>query len=650
MRNGLNSNPFGLAANRKFDGYFLNDRQKGKWFEVDLLNEKGSGVNKKVRDSFVSDRIINFWMIVLIGGLLILGGRTAYMQVIQGDHFRAVAEGNRIRIRDIKASRGVIYDRYQNLLLENVSSFSLAIVPVDLPNDEIELTTLLDRLSQITGKSVEEINDLLAGQSDYSYQPVILAENLNHDQATMVEIISSEFPAVILRSASFRHYLTTPTLPSLSHILGYVGKIEENKKADYLQQGYLIDDYVGKSGLELFYEKTLKGINGKEQVEVDAFGEAKEILARQEPLSGNNLVLTIDSELQRVAEESLNKVLTSQHKGRGAVVIMNPNSGEILSLVSLPGFDNNLFSQGISQENFSNLINDENKPLFNRAISGEYPSGSTFKLIVAAAALQEGLVNPNTGVNSSGGISVGSWFFPDWKAGGHGWSNLYKALAESVNTYFYLIGGGYNDFKGLGIDKIRAYAEKLGLSKPLNIDLPNEAAGFLPSPEWKQEAKGERWYIGDTYNFSIGQGDILVTPLQVANWTAFFANGGVLYKPYLVKEVLDSNNNVISEIKPTIVSQGIVSVENIKAVNRGLRQGVTDGSSRGLSNLPIKVAAKTGTAQWSSKYEPHAWLTAFAPYDNPQIVVTVLVEEGEEGSTVALPVARDILLWWSQHR
>ncbi len=386
MRNGLNSNPFGLAASRKFDGYFLNDRQKGKWFEVDLLSEKGSGANRKIRDSFISDRIINFWLIVLIGGLLILGGRTAYMQVAQGDHFRAVAEGNRIRIRDIKASRGVIYDRYQNLLLENVSSFSLAIVPVDLPSDEPELVILLDRLSQITGKSVEEINNLLAGQSDYSYQPVILAENLSHDQATMVEILSSEFPAVILRSASFRHYLTTPTLPSLSHILGYVGKIEENKKADYLQQGYLIDDYVGKSGLELFYEKTLKGVNGKEQVEVDAFGDAKEILARQEPVSGNNLVLTIDSELQQVAEESLNKVLTSQHKGRGAVVIMNPNSGEIISLVSLPGFDNNLFSQGISQENFSNLINDENKPLFNRAISGEYPSGSNFKLIVAAAA------------------------------------------------------------------------------------------------------------------------------------------------------------------------------------------------------------------------------------------------------------------------
>ncbi|MBI3290702.1 penicillin-binding protein 2, partial [Candidatus Falkowbacteria bacterium] len=358
-----------------------------------------------------------------------------------------------------------------------------------------------------------------------------------------------------LYSDATRNYLKTDEAPSLSHILGYVGKIEENQLEDYLNSGYLIDDHVGKAGLEFFYENELKGVNGREQVEVDAIGAAKEVIASERPIPGNNLILTIDSELQAVAEKSLQKALSSYGKRRGAVIIMDPNSGEVLAMVSLPTFDNNIFSRGISREDFSKLINDPDKPLYTRAISGEYPSGSTFKMIVGAAALEEGIINSWTGFSSVGGIRVNQWFFPDWKFGGHGWTTITKALAESVNTFFYTIGGGYEDFVGLGVEKIKAYAVRFGLTQKLGIDLPNEAAGFFPSIAWKEKTKGERWYVGDTYNLSIGQGDILITPLQLALWTSTFANGGTVYKPYVVKEILDAGNSVSREIKPRVLNE-----------------------------------------------------------------------------------------------
>ncbi len=650
MRIKLNSDPFAITSNQKFGSYFLGGKSKNRSFEIDLFEgEKKSAKNDSL-GSLIGSKTINLWLIILLAGILVLTLRTAYLQLFEGDHFRAVAEGNRIRIRDIKASRGVIYDRHQNLLVENIPSFSLAVIPVDLPKAENEKSEVIKELASISGKSVEEISQLLKEQSLYSYQPIAVQEALNQDQAIQTKILSSRFPGVVLEITSTRHYLTTLFAPSLSHLLGYEGKIEEDKLKDYLAKDYSIDDQIGKAGLESLYEVELKGKNGREQVEVDATGVAKEIIASQKPVAGKNLILTLDSDLQKQAESSLRRVLGADGKKRGAVVVLDPNSGEILALVSLPAFDNNLFSQGIPQDEFSKLISDLNQPLFNRAISGEYPSGSTFKLIVGSAALQEGLITKNTSFQSVGGIYVDKWFFPDWKAGGHGWTNITRAIAESINTFFYIIGGGYKDFEGLGVDKMKEYAEAFGLNKKLGIDLPNEASGFFPSVEWKNRTKGELWYIGDTYHVAIGQGDILVTPLQVAAWTQVFANGGTLYRPHLVKELLDSDNKVTREVTPEVLNKDFISPENIKIINQGLRQAVLTGSAKGLFNLPISVAAKTGTAQWSTKNQPHAWLTAFAPYDQPQIVVTVLIEEGGEGSAVALPVARDIINWWANNR
>ena len=650
MKSRVNFNPFSVSGSQKFKDYPIRNKSKGKWFEVDLFFEKKENAKNQSLGLLVSQKIITIWLFLFLAGILILVGRVAYLQLMKGSYYSAIAEGNRIRIRDIKASRGVIYDRHRNLLVENVPSFSLAIIPVDLTKDKEQKKEMINELAKIAGKNKEEITSFIITQSSYSYQPITIAENLTQDQAILTQILASHFPGVVLKTASLRHYLTTVNQPSLSHIFGYLGKIDEDKLEEYLAKGYSFDDYAGKAGLEAYYETELKGTNGREQVEVDATGEAKEIIAEQKPIAGENLVLTIDPKLQEQAELSLRRILGNYSKNRGVVIVLDPNSGEILALVNWPAFDNNLFSQGISQENFSELINNPNQPLFSRGVSGEYPSGSTFKLIIGAAALQEGIINENKSFLSTGGIRVKSWFFPDWKSGGHGWTNINKAIAESVNTFFYILGGGYEDFAGLGVEKIKEYAEKFGLNKKLGVDLPNEATGFLPSIKWKEETKNEAWYIGDTYHLAIGQGDILVTPLQVASWTSVFANGGTLYRPYLVKEILDKDNNLLKEIKPQILNNNFIDKGNINIINRGLRQAVLTGSAKGLYNLPVAVAAKTGTAEWSTKKEPHAWLAAYAPYDDPQIVVTVLIEEGGEGSTVALPVAYDIINWWANNR
>ncbi|MFA5021987.1 MAG: penicillin-binding protein 2 [Patescibacteria group bacterium] len=650
MRIKVNANPFEIASNHKNNGYSINRRTNSKWFEVDLFANKKNFSGGNTANFLVDQKIINIWFIVLMLGIVLLATRTAYLQLFEGSYFRSVAEGNRVRIRDIKATRGIIYDRNNKLLVENIPSFSLAIIPVDLPKKAEERRQIAQDLAKISQKSADEIYNIIAGQSLYSYQPVVIQENLNQDQAILAKISTAHFPGVVLQVDNTRHYLESANTLSLSHILGYEGKIEENKLQDYLSRGYLIDDYVGKTGLETFYEPELKGVNGREQVEVDATGEAKEILAYQKPISGNNLILNIDADLQNKAESSLKTVLQANGKKKGTVIILDPSNGGVLALVSWPAFDNNLFSQGISQNDLSELANNPSQPLFPRAISGEYPPGSTFKLVVGAAALQEKIIDQNTSFLSSGGIYVNQWFFPDWKAGGHGWTNITKGIAESVNTFFYTIGGGYKDFKGLGIEKIKKYAEMFGLDKKLGIDLPGEATGFVPSEEWKERVKKEQWYIGDTYHAAIGQGDLLATPLQLANWTSVFANGGTLYQPQVLKAVLDNNNQIVKTNQPQVLNKDFIDSKNIKIISQGMRQAVLAGSARRLGDLPISVAAKTGTAQWASNQLSQAWLTCYAPFENPKIVVTVLLEESGEGSSMALPVAYDILDWWIQNR
>lgn len=580
--------------------------------------------------------------------ITIIFAQLLFLQIFYGTYYRSIAEGNRIRIHRLGAQRGLIYDRNETILADNTHNFLLVIVPVDFPKDRRKRVELVSRLLPFTQKSYGEIMEMIEGADDYSYQPIVIEENLSYGQALQVRLLTMEYSGIRLDIGSRRVYYNSEVM-SLSHILGYMGKINEEELKKY-PDIYVLNDSLGKSGIEYQYEVILRGQAGREKVEVDALGRKKETLAYLKARPGNNLILSIDIQIQKKLEAILKKYLGLNRKRRAAVILLDPNNGQVLSLISWPSYNNNIFSEGISPKDFASLLEDPDRPLFPRSIQGTYPSGSTIKPVLAAAALQEGLITPRTTFLSSGGIQINKWFFPDWKAGGHGLTDLRKALAESVNTYFYIIGGGYKNFPGLGIEKIYAHYRKAGLGQPLGIDLPGESSGLVPTPEWKAEKKGERWYIGDTYHVSIGQGDILVTPLQVASWTAMIGNGGKLYQPSVVLADVDSLTQKRENQNPVILENSFTQSQYLAAVKQGLRDAVVYGSAHGLSDLPIQVAGKTGTAQWSEKNEYHSWFTSFAPYPDPEIVLTILIEEGGEGSRTAVPLAHEFFLWWTQYQ
>lgn len=581
-------------------------------------------------------------------------GRLAYLEIFKGEEYRQLAESNRLRVKPIPAERGIIYDRNLAPLLANIPNFTLNLLPRDLPKDEIQREEVINKISALAQLPTEDIKNKIEEFKNFGYRSINIRDNLDYETAVLLNAASAEFPGMSVETSSRRQYFfTEPTATStiittsLSHLFGYMGKV--NKDDLILNPNYLPTDFIGKSGLEKFYEKDLRGTYGKREIEVDAFGKEKNTVSVEAPQAGKNLILAIDLNLQKKLEESLVAELRASGKKKASAVALDPRNGEILALVNLPAYNNNLFSRGISFEDYQKLLVDPNAPMFSRAWAGSFPSGSVIKPIIAAAALSEGLINRQTTFLSSGGLQINTWFFPDWKAGGHGPTNVVKALAESVNTFFYIIGGGYEKFTGLGLEKIAEYLKKFGLANTLGIDLPGETAGFIPSREWKEDVKKERWYIGDTYNLSIGQGDLLVTPLQVANYTAIIANGGTSYQPHIVKSIENTETKEKNTIALKIIEKSVLPDFILKIIREGMRATVTAGSAQLLNTLPIPVAGKTGTAQWSSKYSPHAWFTGFAPYNDPQIVLTILIEEGGEGSHVAVPVAREVLGWWAKN-
>ncbi len=635
-------NPFVVQEGRykKIEGYSF----RTSWIEDSYVDEAGTG--EIVGNSFDVGKIrfIVFFVLFFISFIFF---RLVQLQVAKGDYYYGMAEGNRIRIERIEAKRGVIYDRNMIPLVRNVANFLLYFVPSDLPRDPIEKEELIKNISNlIDGIDEKEINEKLSkleiGTLE-SMQPLFIVDDIAYEAAMKLYLQSQNMPGVVLSNKSRREY--NLYADTLSHVLGYTGKINEKELSQYGDE-YLMIDYIGKTGVEYFWENELKGNSGKRHVEVNALGKKSKILGSEEAEDGHNLVLSIDALVQKKLEEILVSYLEKINKEKASGVVMNPNNGEIIALVSYPGYNNNLFAQGISQNDYDELINRTDNPLFNRAISGEFPSGSTIKPVISAAALEEGIINENTSFNSVGGIRIGQWFFPDWKAGGHGITNVRKAIAQSVNTFFYFIGEGYDNFVGLGVDKIVKYGRLFGMGEQTGIDLVGEASGFLPTKEWKEKTKGEMWYIGDTYHMAIGQGDVLVTPLQVALFTSVFANGGSLYRPHIVKQLLNSNDHLVSDIDTAPIRDGFISDQNIEIVREGMRQTITDGSARSMQSVPVAVAGKTGTAQWSSKYDYHAWFTGFAPYENPELVITILVEEGGGGDVVAVPIAREFLIWY----
>lgn len=590
---------------------------------------------------------LNIVFIVFSSVIILFFARSFYLQLSLGDDLRALAEENRIQAIELKPERGFIFDRNNNILVKNEPHFVLEVTPGYLEKGNNKRNDLYLFLSKILNIGAGDVKKIIEMMDQNSVKPEILLENIAYEDAIRAKIQSEKFPGLFVGIETKRKYLHENAM-SLSHVLGYVGRIQEK---EFIEKNsyYSLTDFKGLTGVESFYEESLRGVKGKEEIEVNSVGKVIRKISYQKPLPGKNLTMTIDLEIQKKLEESIRRGLSKTNSKRAAGVALDPRTGEILALVSLPAYDNNLFSQGLSKAQLQKYSDDPDQPLFNRILTGQYPSGSTFKLIVGLAALEEDIINKNTTIQSVGGLKINQWFFPDWKAGGHGPTNITKALAESVNTFFYYVGGGYNNFLGLGVEKINYYGSLAGLGKKTGIDLPGESRGLLPSPEWKIKQKNERWYIGDTYHLAIGQGDILVTPLQVALWTSVIANGGTLSIPHLLKAIYDPEKNSLKKIEPKIVMKEKFKKENLAIIQEGMRAVITRGSAQSAFSLPIKIAGKTGTAEWSDKKNTHAWFTSYAPYENPTIVLAILIEEGGEGSSVAVPIANDFYGWWSKY-
>ncbi|KKU33569.1 MAG: Penicillin-binding protein 2 [Candidatus Uhrbacteria bacterium GW2011_GWE2_46_68] len=590
------------------------------------------------------------WNVAGIIGLcffLLLIGKTAYLQIIEGESYRSLAEGNRVRTHVLVPPRGVIYDHKGVLLVENVPDFEVIMTLADIPADLTLREEVLMKATSLIGVHRADIDLLLTTYARTPFDPVSVRSHIPYETAMRLAIDLASLSGFELHISSMRSYPSS--FSSLSHVLGYMGKISEDEFVSLTHQGYQIIDEVGKTGVEQSAESLLRGVPGEYSVEVDARGHELLILSKQDPVAGASLTISIDSALQAFIEQTLQQTLSEIGASRASAIVMDSTSGAVRALVSLPAYNSNLFASGITTEQYEVLAQDLDQPLFPRAVSGEFPSGSTFKPFVAYAALAEGLVNEHTSFLSTGGLSISEWFFPDWKAGGHGVTDVRKAIAESVNTYFYIIGGGYDTFTGLGVEKITDYAARFGFGFPTGIDLSGEADGFLPSKAWKEEEKGERWYVGDTYHLAIGQGDLLVTPLQMASAVCTIANGGNRVIPHLVESAVFGGGG---EETFFFSSEPIEDLDMtaLRVVKEGMRQAVTSGSARLLSSLVYPVAGKTGTAQTPGDRPTHAWFIGFGPYSDAEIAVVVMIEEGGEGSLVATPIARDIFSWWFAHR
>jgi len=592
----------------------------------------------------IDNRNIEIIKAVFFIVLFLLFLQAVYLQIIKGDYYAKISEKNYTRTIAVKSSRGIIYDRNQNQIVFNVPVFDLVIIPYDFFKEKDKISEKIFDLSEAIGANKNDFEEKIKEIEPFSRQSFLILENVNKEDALIIEEKIKDIDGVELEKSSVRNYVDGNYF---SNIVGYNGRINEDELEKH--PDYLLNDMIGKNGLELIYEKQLRGKYGKQEIEVDSFGKKIKIIKQEDCESGNSLVLNIDAELQKKIYNELTEIVEKlETKNGAAVVAVNPKNGAVLALVSFPSYNNNLFAKGISSGDYDRLLSDEMKPLFNKAVSGEYPPGSTIKPLIGAAALQENIISPKRIIIGGEAIYVGSYRFPDWKA--HGPVNLVKAIAQSCNIYFYTVGGGYGEIEGLGIERIKKYANLFGFGKPLGVDIPEESAGLVPDREWKKNVKNEKWYIGDTYHVSIGQGDILTTPLQIAVYTAVIANSGKLFQPQVVDKIVDLNGNMVEDIEPKIIRENFIDLENIKWIQKGMRENVISGSGVALANLPVKAAGKTGTAQYARNKKTHAWYTVYAPYEDPEIALTVLIEGGGEGHAAAVPVAKEILEWWFENR
>ncbi|MBI3976951.1 MAG: penicillin-binding protein 2 [Chloroflexi bacterium] len=595
-------------------------------------------------------------VVVLFGILLAQLWR---LQVVEGRYYQEKAEHNRLRMFTVQPQRGVVFDRNGTVLVRNVPSFTVGVVPGALPKQPEVVYQRLSTLIDLSAEEIAAIVEERRGRQD-PFTALPVKGNVDRNTAFLVEEQRLVLPGVVVLTEPIRQY---PEGPDLAHILGYVYRMFPEEHTELQGKGYGPNDKIGKTAVEAAYEEVLRGRAGWELVEVDASERKLGTVAAREATPGGNLVLSIDADLQhRVTRFLREGMKESKYAAAG---VMDPNTGELLALVSVPTYDNNLFATTISAEALAALLNDPRRPLLNYALAARHPPGSIFKLVTGSAALQEGIATPATRLYGGGAISVPSdydpsvsYTFRDW--GWIGWMDFRRGMAMSSDVYFYYLSGGYKqEFRGLGAERLGWYAREFGLGAPTGIDLAGEVEGLVPDPAWKERVKKEPWYLGNTYNMGIGQGDLLVTPLQMLNVVATVANGGYLLRPTVVRETRDARGNVVRPFRRQYVRPDRPRVpvddQHLATVRDGMRAAVTEGTATILQMPGVEIAGKTGTAEYglpdaTGKYETtHGWFLGFAPYRRPEIAVMVFVEHGG-GATDATPIAKRIFEYYFAQR
>jgi len=657
--------------------------------------------DKPVRKSIQPWRIQALYVGLILLGFLFVG-RLYQFQILQGSVYQAQADENRFTEVRIAAERGVIYDRNGQILVRNIPTFNIVITPALLPDSEAEVQSTYVWLSELTGVPISQEGEPAArcvpgrgirqfveeGATNAPYNAWPIACDVDEDIARVINEASSDYPGVSVEISPVREY---PTGELTANIIGYLGPISEQTQEYYESLGFVADrDKVGYSGIEYQYQEILAGSNGLKLVEIDVAGqELREVGEVIQPVAGNSLRLTIDTRLQAAAQtalrnrmEFINRYANERRSPIGVVIAIDPNTGEILAMVSEPTYENNRFARFIPADYYEQLASDDRgKPLINHAIQLAFPPGSTYKLVTGIGSLNEDIITPNETLFDPGKITIANRYFPNdpgkakdfvcWNEDGHGDVDYLHGLAWSCNIYFYKIGGGYENEvdPGLGIDLLGDYARALGYGDLLGIDLPGEYDGLVPTRDWKRRTQGENWSTGDTYNASTGQGYVLATPLQVLTSAATVANGGRVMWPHLVQEILDGEGNVVETIEPRVLwdlTDGFltedtpdINVESwvMELTQQGMHMVTLDGGTvYGYGNLDtISSAGKTGTGEFCDtvafnkglcepgNWPTHSWYVAFAPYENPEIAVVAMVYNGGEGAVTSGPIVKQVL-------
>ena len=584
---------------------------------------------------------------LVIGGLSV---KLAELQIADGPQLAGMARANTVHRIVVEADRGVIYDRHGVALVANSPAWNLEVIPAALPNDARARTAELSELAHVT--DVQEtaiVAELLAADP---YGSVRVGPDLTQAQELAINERLPDLPGASIVQRAVRTYIDPLTF---GHVLGYVGPLNEAELKRLKPAGYQPGEMVGKVGVEAGLENLLRGKNGWADVEVDARGQIVRTLDSQAPVPGDSVYLSLDATLQRATAQSLAAGLVRDRKTAGASVVVDPRTGEVLALVSLPGYDTNMFTHGISQDEYKELLDDPNRPLLNRAISGQYAPGSTFKMVTATAALQEGKITADTLLGCPSYMNVNGWIYHNWASYNLGQMNVAKALAVSCDTFFYQVAAMVGDVT------LARYARAFGFGQAKDIEMPGVMAGLVPDRIWKQLQCGVpdlnsdacRWSTGDTITFGIGQSYLLTTPLNQAVYVAALANGGRVMKPTLVHDVLDASGHAVQALHPEVTSTVPASAANLMAVREGMREEINPPYNMNYwfraSGVPADGGGKTGTAQWGGSgldLPTHAWFVFFAPYVQPEIALSIFVERGELSEVQAAPIGVDIMKFY----